>query len=177
MLFTKICHIKVPVSKLSVPVPPAGIFLVPARKIRKNRPKGHASSRSRGVPLWKPPSPSTSVNQNVWHRNFRTETFFFLTEMQVGGVLSVLCADQPFAGIGEGMEGIAGYHRTKRCHHLHTFLIFPVAFRHRIQPDHLSCQTLCLQYRPHSQLSVHCLGIREDQKGGGVIEGSRFKFT
>ena len=37
-------------------VPPAGDFLAPTRKSPKNRLKGEACSRTRGVPLKNPPS-------------------------------------------------------------------------------------------------------------------------
>ena len=44
--------------RYAVWMPPAGNFLVSARKSPKNRPKGRACFRTRGVPLWKPQAPS-----------------------------------------------------------------------------------------------------------------------
>lgn len=54
-------------SIILLPLPPAGVFLGPARKTRKNRPKGYSGlPPARRSPL-EAPSPSISAGQNV-HR-------------------------------------------------------------------------------------------------------------
>ena len=79
---------------------------------------------------------------------------------------------EPFTGVAEGIQGVAGYHGTAGRHDLGAFLVLPMVFCQGIQPEHLPRQPPGFQKGMDGGFPVHGLGIGEDEQGRRIVQGS-----